>query len=97
MGVDQTKKKWTRQETYGGKLTENITQAVARDCLSVTLNRVYAAGYKPVMHIHDEIVIDAAPEQRLDDVNAIFAKPMPWAPGLTLKGAGFESEYYMKD
>ena len=97
MGVDQTKKKWARQETYGGKLTENIIQAIARDCLAVTIQRVVDAGYDPVMHIHDEIVIDARPEEKLDDVNEIFSREIPWAPGLILKGAGFESEYYMKD
>ena len=97
MGLNQTTKKWEQDSTYGGKLVENIVQAVARDCLSTTLERVIEAGYKPVMHIHDEIVIDASPDQQLDDVNAIFSKPIPWAPGLLLKGAGFESNYYMKD
>lgn len=96
-GINQTTKKWQADETYGGKLTENIVQAIARDCLAVTLERVIAAGYKPVMHIHDEIVIDATQDQRLEDVNAIFAEPIDWAPGLILKGAGFEADYYMKD
>lgn len=97
MGTNQTTRKWEDHETYGGKLVENIVQAIARDCLAMTLERVIAAGYKPVMHIHDEIVIDATPDQKLDDVNAIFAEPIPWAPGLPLRGAGFESSYYMKD
>ncbi|SDF31412.1 DNA polymerase [Eubacterium pyruvativorans] len=96
-GVNQTTRKWEDHETYGGKLTENIVQAIARDCLAVTLERVIAAGYKPVMHIHDEIVIDAAQDQHLDDVNAIFSQPIDWAPGLPLKGDGFEAEYYKKD
>ena len=85
------------QETYGGKLTENIVQAIARDCLVETLKRCAAKGYKAVMHIHDEIVIEAEQTDHLDDVNAIFAEPITWAPGLPLSGAGFESEYYMKD
>ena len=97
MGINQTNKKWEDSETYGGKLTENIVQAIARDCLAVTLERVIAAGYQPVMHIHDEIVIDATPDQHLDDVNEIFAQPISWAPGLLLRGAGFEADYYMKD
>ena len=96
-GVNQTTKKWEEIETFGGKLTENIVQAVGRDCLAVTLMRCVRAGYQPVMHIHDEIVIDAAPEQKLADVNAIFAEPINWAPGLILKGAGFEGPYYQKD
>lgn len=95
--VSQTTKKWEDNETYGGKLTENIVQAIARDCLAITLERIIEAGYKPVMHIHDEVVIDASADQHLDDVNKIFAEPIKWAPGLPLSGAGFESMYYMKD
>lgn len=95
--TNQTSKKWEDNETYGGKLTENIVQAIARDCLAVTLDRVIEAGYTPVMHIHDEIVIEATSGQHLDDVNDIFSMPIEWAPGLPLSGAGFESEYYMKD
>ena len=97
MGLNQTTKKWELQETYGGKIVENIVQATARDCLAVTLHRVIEAGYKPVMHIHDEIVIDATPEEELDDVNRIFSRPIEWAPGLPLKGDGFISKYYKKD
>lgn len=96
-GINQTTRKWETQETYGGKLTENIVQAIARDCLVETLKRCTSKGYKPVMHIHDEIVIEAEQTDHLDDVNAIFAEPITWAPGLPLSGAGFESEYYMKD
>lgn len=96
-GLNQTTKKWEDQETYGGKLVENIVQAIARDCLAITIDRVQKVGYSPVMHIHDEIVIDASKDQHLEDVNAIFAEPMPWAPGLPLSGAGFEASYYMKD
>lgn len=96
-GQNQMTKKWELQETYGGKLTENCVQAIARDCLVVTMNRVEDAGYLPVMHIHDEIVIDATQDQNLGDINAIFAEPIPWAPGLPLKGDGFEGNYYMKD
>ena len=97
MGLNQTTKKWDVESTYGGKLVENITQAIARDCLQVALDRIKDAGYKVVMHIHDEVVIDAKPEEKLDDVNCILAMPIDWAPGLILKGAGFESEYYKKD
>ena len=96
-GINQTSKKWETQETYGGKLIENVVQAIARDCLEITLHRCIEAGYKPVMHIHDEIVIEAEPGDKLEDVNAIFAETIPWAEGLPLSGAGFESNYYMKD
>lgn len=97
LGQNQTTKKWELIETFGGKLAENITQAVARDCLVVTMNRVEEAGFIPVMHVHDEIIIDAIPSQKLEDVNDIFAEPIPWAPGLPLKGDGYECKYYKKD
>lgn len=96
-GQNQTTRKWERTETYGGKLTENIVQATARDCLVVTMMRLIEQGYVPVMHIHDEIVLEADPTDHLEDVNRIFAEPIPWAPGLVLTAAGFEANYYMKD
>jgi DNA polymerase len=97
-GVDQTSKKWKDLETYGGKLTENIVQAVARDCLSVTLARLEKAGYQTVMHIHDEAVIDC-PEERADLGAAceLMRRPISWAPGLILNAAGFVGNYYKKD
>ena len=78
-------------------LVHNCVQAIARDCLVVTMMRLIDQGYVPVMHIHDEIVIEADPTDRLEDVNRIFAEPIPWAPGLVLTAAGFEANYYMKD
>ena len=98
LGVNQTNKKWCDLETYGGKLTENIVQAIARDCLAVTLQRLEDAGYQTVMHIHDEAVIDC-PEERADLEAAcdIMRQPIPWAPGLILNAAGFVGDYYKKD
>lgn len=96
-GVNQTTKKWEVNSTYGGKLVENIVQAIARDCLAETLLRLYEKNYDVVMHIHDEVVIDAYDSEKLEDVNNILAEPITWAPGLILKGAGFETKYYMKD
>lgn len=96
-GMNQTTKKWEVVGTYGGKLTENIVQAIARDCLAVTLKRVSDLGLQTVMHIHDEVVIDAPQNVSLDEVCDLMAEPIEWAPGLILKGAGFEGNYYMKD
>lgn len=96
-GVNQTTKKWEVQETYGGKLVENIVQAISRDCLAVTLKRLESEGLQTVMHIHDEAVIDADPNVDLDKVCELMGQPIEWAPGLLLKAAGFESSYYMKD
>lgn len=97
-GVGQQNKRWSVQSTYGGKLTENIVQAIARDCLAVTLKRLEDAGLQVVMHIHDEAVIDC-PKNKIsvDEVCELMGQPIPWAEGLPLKAAGFEAEYYMKD
>ena len=91
---------WGTNSTYGGKLTENITQAVARDCLAAAITRLADVGYRIVMHVHDEVVIEideTDPEETLAEVNAFMGDPLPWAPGLHLTAAGFISKYYMKD
>lgn len=85
-------------DTYGGKLTENIVQSIARDCLSLTLQRMEQAGFQTVMHIHDEVVLDVPNEQAdLETVCNIMRQPIPWAVGLTLNAAGFTGNYYQKD
>lgn len=97
-GLNQTTKKWETDSTYGGKLTENITQAIARDCLAVCMKRLAAKGYRIVFHVHDEVVIELPyGHGSLEEVCDIMGQPMPWAPGLPLKGDGFECEYYRKD
>ena len=83
--------------TYGGKMTENIVQAIARDCLAETLRRVDQLGLQVVFHVHDEVIIDAPMDVSVEQICSLMAEPVPWAPGLILKGAGFESDYYMKD
>ncbi|MEC1177644.1 DNA polymerase [Metasolibacillus meyeri] len=97
-GMNQDTKKWSKVGTYGGKLVENVVQAIARDCLAVTLKRLDIAGFETVMHIHDEVVLDV-PEHLadLDKVAAIMGAPIDWAPGLPLNADGFISSYYMKD
>lgn len=95
--VGQQTKKWKVTSTYGGKMTENIVQAVARDCLAVTLDRITDRGLQVVFHVHDEVIIDAPMDISVDDICGLMAEPIPWAPGLVLKGAGFENSYYMKD
>ena len=90
-------KKWGMESTYGGKMTENIVQAVARDCLAETLKRIEDRGLHVVFHVHDEVIIDASEETTVDEVCGLMAEPIPWAPGLILKGAGFEGQYYKKD
>ncbi len=88
--------KWASTDTWGGKITENIVQAVARDCLAETLTKLDARGIPVVFHVHDEVVAETQAE-RLDEILAIMAEPIPWAPGLPLQGAGFTCAYYQKD
>ncbi len=95
--MGQQTKKWEVSSTYGGRLVENIVQAVARDCLAVTLKRIAARGLQVVFHVHDEVILDAPPQVAAEEICRLMAEPVPWAPGLILKGAGFESNYYMKD
>nr|DAL66939.1 MAG TPA: DNA polymerase I [Caudoviricetes sp.] len=99
-GVSQTTKQWCQQETYGGKLVENIVQGIARDCLAITILRLEEKGYPIVFHVHDEVIIEA-PENdgvhTLQGVEEIFRMPITWAPGLPLKGAGYTTMYYLKD
>lgn len=97
-GAEQTSGKWTRLRTYGGKLVENIVQAIARDCLAVAMTRLEAAGYQIVMHIHDEVVIECSANAcDLTDVCRIMGRPIDWAPGLLLTADGYITDYYKKD
>lgn len=90
------KKQWGKLNTYGGKLVENIIQAIARDCLAVSMIRLEEAGYKIVMHVHDEVVIEAD-EGSISDIESIMAEPIDWAKGLPLEADGFETTFYKKD
>lgn len=95
--VGQQTRKWEVTSTYGGKMTENIVQAIARDCLAVTLERIAAKDLQVVFHVHDEVILDAPVDVTVEEICGLMAEPIPWAPGLILRGAGFESGYYMKD
>lgn len=95
--TNQKSGKFQETNTYGGKLTENIVQAIARDCLAVTLDRLNFLGLNYVFHVHDEVVIDAPQTVSLDYVCDIMSQPIGWAKGLILKATGFESEFYKKD
>lgn len=97
-GMDQTTKKWKVIETYSGKLVENITQAAARDCLAEAIERLEAAGYPVVFHIHDEIVVDAPPEkQDLHAMERIMSQTPEWAPGLPLNADGWTNVFFKKE
>lgn len=94
---NQTTKKWGEEQTFGGKLVENIVQAIARDCLCVTLDRIAEQNLQPVFHVHDEIIVEADEGLTVEELCDIFALPIPWAKGLILKGAGFDGYFYQKD
>lgn len=97
-GMNQETKKWETIETYGGKMTENIVQAMARDILGVIMFRAVANGYKIVFHVHDEIIVEADPKEvTLQDIEDIFGIEIEWAKGLPLQGAGYTTPYYKKD
>lgn len=98
MGVNQMTRKWSRLSTYGGKLVENVVQAIARDCLAQSLSRLENAGYRIVMHVHDEVVLEVPiGESSADEVAEIMGRPLEWAPGLPLRADAFETDYYRKD
>ena len=91
-------RRFTRLETYGGKLVENITQAVARDILAHSMQTLEKHSYRIVMHVHDEVVCEGRKERGLvEHVCELMGRAPYWAEGLPLKAEGFESEYYKKD
>lgn len=99
-GVNSATNQWGWIETYGGKLTENIVQAIARDCLAHTLLALDRNGYPTVFHVHDEVVCEVPKEEgpeALKEIQKIFADVPDWAEGLPLKGAGYVTDYYLKD
>lgn len=101
MGQNQTTKRWERVETYGGKLVENIVQAIARDCLAIAIESLESQGLHVVFHIHDEVVIDtpawADEDTMLDTVTKIMTKPIPWAQALPLNADGWVDKFFKKD
>jgi len=97
-GTNQKTHKWEMLETYGGKLSENLTQATARDCLRECMMRLDAEGYDIRMHVHDEVIINEPKGGRtVEDVINIMRIPPEWAKTLPLNAAGFSADFYMKD
>lgn len=98
-GTDQKTGKWGLISTYGGKITENIVQAVARDLLCNSMMNLFYAGYRINFHVHDEVIMEVPEnsDKNLYDAIKIMCTLPFWAEGLPLDAAGFESHYYMKD
>lgn len=98
MGVDQQRKTWVRVETWGGKLTENLVQATARDCLRESMLRLDEAGYDIRAHVHDEVIVSEPIGGRsVEEMSDLMGLPVPWAPGLPLRADGYETPWYRKD
>lgn len=93
-----TGKKWERIETFGGKICENIVQAIARDILAESMMRLHKAGYRITMHIHDEVVLEVQDDvSSVEEVCRIMAITPNWAKDLPLNAAGYECKFYKKE
>jgi len=95
-GVGATKK-WERIDTFGGKLVENIVQAISRDLLCHAMQNLEGIGCRIVMHIHDEVVIEAPEDMEVEDICQRMSILPPWAEGLLLGAEGYDASFYMKD
>jgi len=92
-----TNKKWERIESYGPKFVENVVQATSRDILCHAMRRLDAMGCSIVMHVHDEVVIEAPAQASVDDICTVMSERPTWAKGLLLRADGFECQFYKKD
>lgn len=99
MGIDQYSRKWSRLKTYGGKLFENVCQAVARDVMGHNMPAIEAAGYETVLTVHDEVITEApdCDEFNAEHLASLLAANPPWAPDMPLAAAGFETIRYRKE
>ena len=99
MGVNQYTRRWGRIKTYGGKLVENIVQALARDVLAYNMPAAEKAGYEIVLSVHDELLTETpnSPDCSHIKLAGIMSACPPWAQGLPLSAAGFETTRYRKD
>ncbi len=96
-GFNGTTKAWEDIETYGGKLVENIVQAVARDCLAESIKNLHNRGFRLIFHVHDEVILETNKDVLVEDIENIMAEPIEWAEGLNLSASGFETMFYKKD
>ena len=99
MGVDQQTKKWGRIETWGGKITENLVQATARDVLREAMLNLDSLGYDIRASVHDEVIVDEPIEggRSAEELSAAMCPDIPWAAGMPLRAEGYEGEYYFKE
>lgn len=98
MGIDQFSRKWVRQHTHGGKMFENLCQAIARDVMAANMPAIEDAGYAITLSVHDELITETpdSPEFNSDHLSELLAAPPWWAPDMPLAAAGFETYRYKK-
>jgi DNA polymerase len=98
MGINQYSRKWQRLKTYGGKLFENVCQAVARDVMAWNMPAIEAAGFEIVTTVHDEVVCEAPDTDEFtgERLAALLCATPPWAAGMPLAAEGFEAKRYRK-
>ena len=97
MGVNGVTRKWERIPTYGGKLTENIVQAIARDLLAYAMLNIEKAGYEIVLTVHDEIIAEMDKKKgSVEEFEVLMERLPKWAEGLPLKAEGYSCERYQK-
>lgn len=100
MGKQQNGSRWTRIESHGGKVTENIVQAVARDVLSVGMERAHDNGFRLILHVHDELVAEIDRKSNyytVDRLIKVMTDEIPWCADMPLRAAGWREPYYRKD
>jgi DNA polymerase len=98
-GIDQKTRQWRRSPTWSGRIVENITQALARDCLREAMFRLDAAGFSILTTIHDEVILEVPADSHLTlhMAEELMGAPIHWAPNMPLKADGFEAAYYQKE
>ena len=92
-GINSSKK-WTKLETYGAKLAENITQGIARDLLLFSMRTMQ--NLQIVGHVYDEVIVECDKDVTVESVCRMMEKTPPWAEGLPLRADGYECEFYQK-
>ena len=100
MNINQKTKKWQREDTYGGKLAENIVQATARDLLGYAMIKLHSLQYNICMHVHDEVIVEhlkSLAEKEYTKIIALLSEEVPWAKGLPMAAAGYITDFYKKD
>lgn len=96
-GVDQQTKRWVKTPTYGGKLVENIVQAISRDLLAEKMLALDELGYTIVGHVHDEVILEVDSDNCIEQVDAVMRESLPWTKGLPLAASTYTSPFYKKD